>query len=183
MSLHNLFANMQYSTSFPVGSDADQPFGMFNTGGTGFLFGYGDTVPTNGAAGWSKGAIFIDTNAATGSLLLVNVGTITSANFDATDVSTLIADLASNANGKGASTIGIEDVGTFTATTEVEAALAELYQHLFSVQASDQPSGSVLKRGYPQGPPWPLPRCTRWSGWCRKYPRLLCRLRQRTYPR
>lgn len=35
--------------------------------------------------------------------------------------------LASVANGLGASLIGIEDAGTYTATTDVEAALAELY--------------------------------------------------------
>lgn len=44
-------------------------------------------------------------------------------------------DLASVATGLGASLIGIEDAGTFTAATEVEAALAEIYQHIASTQA------------------------------------------------
>lgn len=39
---------------------------------------------------------------------------------------TAIADLASTANAKGASLVGIEDAGTFTASATVEAALAEM---------------------------------------------------------
>jgi len=39
-----------------------------------------------------------------------------------------LTDLASQANAKGASLIGIEDAGAFTAQTTVEGALAELYR-------------------------------------------------------
>jgi len=39
-------------------------------------------------------------------------------------------DLASVANGKGASIIGIEDVGGYTSTTDVEAALQEIYAEI-----------------------------------------------------
>ncbi len=49
-------------------------------------------------------------------------------------LSVLNADLASSANGKGAALVAIEDAGSFTATTNVEAALAELYQDAESVQ-------------------------------------------------
>lgn len=41
-------------------------------------------------------------------------------------------DLASTSNALGASLVGIEDAGAFTSTATAEAALAELYQHLFS---------------------------------------------------
>lgn len=47
----------------------------------------------------------------------------------------LIADAASNANGLGASLVGIEDAGSFTAETEVEGALREIYQALKTTQA------------------------------------------------
>ncbi len=40
--------------------------------------------------------------------------------------------LGSTAAGNGASTVGIEDAGTFTAQTTVEGAIQEMYQHLFS---------------------------------------------------
>lgn len=43
--------------------------------------------------------------------------------------------LAGTANGEGASLVGIEDAGSFTAATTVEAALAEIYQDLKSAQA------------------------------------------------
>ncbi len=56
-----------------------------------------------------------------------NIGiNTTDIGINATAISTLESDLASNANGEGASKIGIEDLnGDFTATT-VEGALAEL---------------------------------------------------------
>ena len=42
------------------------------------------------------------------------------------------SELAATANGQGASLIGIEDAGAFTAAANVEAALAEIYQHIKS---------------------------------------------------
>lgn len=45
-----------------------------------------------------------------------------------------LTDLASTANAKGASLVGIEDAGNFTSATTVEGALAEVYQHTKSVQ-------------------------------------------------
>lgn len=62
-----------------------------------------------------------------------------------------LATLASTANGEGASLIGLEDAGTFTAATDVEAALAEIYQHLKSVQGHIDldPSDFYLLTGAP----------------------------------
>lgn len=45
------------------------------------------------------------------------------------------ADLASTSASLGASLVGIQDAGAFTAAATVEAALAELYQHIRSTQA------------------------------------------------
>lgn len=58
-----------------------------------------------------------------------------------TEVATLandyvsLATLASTANGEGASLVGIEDAGAFTAQTTVEGALQEIYQGLKTAQA------------------------------------------------
>ncbi len=54
-------------------------------------------------------------------------------------VTTLSDNLANTAHGDGASLVGIEDAGTFTAAADVEAALAELYQHLFSTKGGCVP--------------------------------------------
>lgn len=50
----------------------------------------------------------------------------------------ITTDLASNANGKGASLVGIEDAGTYTAQTEVEGALQELYLKTFGFGIAPQ---------------------------------------------
>lgn len=47
-----------------------------------------------------------------------------------------LTSLASTANGAGASLVGIEDAGAFTSSANVEAALAEIYQHLKTAQQS-----------------------------------------------
>jgi hypothetical protein len=48
--------------------------------------------------------------------------------------SSSLTDLASVSNGAGASLIGLEDAGSFTTAATVEAAVAELYQHVKSIQ-------------------------------------------------
>lgn len=50
-----------------------------------------------------------------------------------------ISDLGSTSTGLGASLVGVEDAGAFTAAGNVEAALAELYQHIKSVSAACVP--------------------------------------------
>jgi len=57
------------------------------------------------------------------------------------------SDLSSNANGKGASIIGIEDVGGYTDQTEVEGAIQEIYSILpagLLADASGVSKGDVL---------------------------------------
>ena len=49
---------------------------------------------------------------------------------------TLTSNLASNSNALGASLVGIEDSGSFTSQTTVEAALAEIYAHLKSAKGN-----------------------------------------------
>lgn len=62
----------------------------------------------------------------------LNTGTSRFEGFDGAAVQTLATDemLASTANGKGASLVGIEDSGGYTSETTVEAALAEIYATL-----------------------------------------------------
>ncbi len=61
------------------------------------------------------------------------------ANFTAVNVETALAEIytsaASTANGLGASLVGIEDSGALTSTDDVEAALAEILQHIQTAQA------------------------------------------------
>jgi hypothetical protein len=45
-----------------------------------------------------------------------------------------LGELASTSNAKGSSLVGLEDAGAFTSAANVEAALAEIYQHLKSTQ-------------------------------------------------
>lgn len=49
-------------------------------------------------------------------------------------VSTVASELASASGGQGASLVGIQDAGAFTAQTTVEGALAEIYQTELSIQ-------------------------------------------------
>ena len=49
---------------------------------SGVLLAQGETVPTDTEAGYAKGCLFIDTNAALGSILYVNEGTAASCDFN-----------------------------------------------------------------------------------------------------
>lgn len=95
------------------------------------------------AAAGSAGSVRVP---ASGSGRWLRIGASTTA-----AITTLIADLASTANGKGASDIGVEDAGSFTAVTDVEAALAEIYQHLKTVQGHIDldPQDFILLTGAP----------------------------------
>ncbi len=60
------------------------PIRLINAGTSGtplYLLGYGNTVPSDGAAGWQVGAIFIDTDATGGSTVHTNTGTGSSSVF------------------------------------------------------------------------------------------------------
>lgn len=50
------------------------------------MFAWGTTKPADGAVGYAKGCLFIDTDASAGSILFCNEGTHTSADFDAVSV-------------------------------------------------------------------------------------------------
>lgn len=57
------------------------------------VFDFGSTVPSDGTIGFAKGCIFVQTDGANeAALLYINVGSTTSANFDAVDVN--IAEMA-----------------------------------------------------------------------------------------
>lgn len=83
----------------------------------------GTSVPS-GVAGYAPGCLFLDTDASAGAMLWVNEGTLASCTFVAVPT----------AGTTGAADIGIADSGSFTSQTTVEGALAEIYQHLKSVQ-------------------------------------------------
>ena len=54
-----------------------------NNPGQGPVFMQGDTVPTDGDAGYAVGCIFIDTGGGVGTTLYVNEGSTTSCDFNA----------------------------------------------------------------------------------------------------
>lgn len=54
--------------------------------GEGIYLARGTTKPADGAAGYAKGCLFIDTDASAGSILFCNEGTVASADFDAVSV-------------------------------------------------------------------------------------------------
>jgi len=59
---------------------------LINIPGEGAYLAKGTTVPTDGASGFAKGCLFIDTDASAGSILLCNEGTSASCDFDAISV-------------------------------------------------------------------------------------------------
>lgn len=54
--------------------------------GRGVVLSAGDTVPTDGWAGYATGCLFIHLDGGAGTALYVNEGSVTSANFDAATV-------------------------------------------------------------------------------------------------
>lgn len=76
-------------------------------------------------------SIVVSTIAAT-AVTLADAG----ANYTATTAEAAFAELASTANGEGASIIGIEDAAANMAATNVEDALAEIYVDMVSQNAS-----------------------------------------------
>lgn len=64
---------------------------------------------------------------------------------------TILESLLSTVNGNGASMVGIEDAGAFTSASNVEAALAELYQNAKSIQGTIvlMPQDFILLTGAP----------------------------------
>ncbi len=50
--------------------------------GPGLMWAQGTTVPADTTAGYEKGCIFIDTDASAGDVAWINVGSVTSCDFD-----------------------------------------------------------------------------------------------------
>lgn len=108
MSNHNVFYRLNMGTDFPTGATAQAK--MMNRGGQlGYMWAYGNTVPTDGATGYSKGCIFQKYDGTLGTLLYINIGSVTSANFDAID-DVLFADNISIATGKTLDTVDADGV-------------------------------------------------------------------------
>ena len=61
------------------------------------VFACGDTAPTDGTAGFEVGCIFVDTNAADGSTILVNEGTAASCDFNTATGGVSLAGLTATA--------------------------------------------------------------------------------------
>lgn len=76
----------------------------------------------------TPGATVEDPDDAAGDGQWIQVGVVA-------DDSTILALLASTSNGEGAALVGLEDAGAFTAATNLEAAVAEIYQHLKTANA------------------------------------------------
>jgi len=91
MGAHNVYTELHQKdgSHFPAsGRDHYIP-------GYGYLFGWGTTVGNGFAAGWSKGALFIDIDAAAGQQQWVNEGTASTATWkrkEAGDINLLAAE-------------------------------------------------------------------------------------------
>ena len=83
MSKHNFYNEMQEGRA-PASSTTVVK--LTQTIGNLALWAYGQTVPTDGVAGYAAGCLFQDTNATGGTVLYANQGTGTSCNFDAVTV-------------------------------------------------------------------------------------------------
>ncbi len=129
MSIHNFPSEIKSHLLDMLGGPGSATENkMLQAKGLGYLWGFGQTVPADADTGWAAGAIYQHTNETTGlSTTYENVGDTSSCNFDL-----FTADLSGTG---GAALVGILDSGGFTAATEVEAALAEIYQHIASAQA------------------------------------------------
>lgn len=128
MSIHNFPSEAKAHTLDMFGGPGSSAENKcFQAQGLGYLWGFGTSVPTDADTGWAAGAFYIHTDA-TGDTdtFYVNLGDTSSANFDSIGDTSLIADLASTANGLGASLIGVEDAAAVITGTTVEAVLAEL---------------------------------------------------------
>lgn len=93
-------------------------------GGAGTLLASGKTVPADAGVGYAPGCLFIHADGSAGDTVYINNGTRASCDFDAVPT----------AGTTGAADIGIADSGGFTSAATVEAALAEIYQHVLSTQ-------------------------------------------------
>ncbi len=89
--------------------------------GVGVVFDIGTTVPTDGTAGYTPGAIFIDYDGVADANFYINQGSVTSSNFDPIDVGTILA-----------SNVPVLDTADWFTATNTETILAELGELLVS---------------------------------------------------
>lgn len=139
MSAHNFFAKMRQA----AGTATEQ---VLNVPGQGYMLGWGTTVG-NGVQAWSKGALFLDTDASTGAQFWINVGTSATASWKA--ISSLDADmtLAGAVNFTGTLLIGGVTVNATAAeinkATDVSARIVNTTATTLSVTAT-QHGGRVV---------------------------------------
>jgi hypothetical protein len=82
MAAHKIKALLQQTPNDL--NDTATSEGLINIPGHGYILGYGDTVPADAATGWGTGCIFIHTDGTTlDNTIYTNIGSTTSANFDA----------------------------------------------------------------------------------------------------
>jgi hypothetical protein len=82
MSVHNL-PNQLSSATLDTKTGTERGF-LFDQTLNGYILGAGTTVPSDAATGWAKGCLYIHTDGAgLDTSLYINVGSGTSANFDA----------------------------------------------------------------------------------------------------
>ena len=103
-------------------ADANNPFQVWAGGA------WGDILVTTGNQTIAGDWTFTGTMVIPEATVTAHEGALTLTASQISDISNyaLVADLASTANAKGASLIGIEDSGTLITATNVEGALAEL---------------------------------------------------------
>lgn len=115
MSLHNFFDHLNRG-NLPASGEA-----FWVPSLAAHLFAWGTTVPTNDTAGYAPGCMFVHTDGGDETAFYINEGTA------------LLCDF--NVTGNAAGSISVADSGSLLTGTTVEAALAEIAQHIQSVQA------------------------------------------------
>lgn len=106
---------MAGTTSFH-GNHTTQP--LYDIPGVGTLIAMGATVPSDAATGYAKGCLFIDTDGSAGSVLYVNEGSNTSADFNLALADETVTYLDGVTAGTVTASKGVvvdanKDVGTF----------------------------------------------------------------------
>jgi len=93
----------------------------------GILLAYGATVPADAEIGYSKGCIFIDTNADAGAVMLANEGDETSADFNTSLVSGDISSVVAGAGLTGGATSGAATLDVVADEVTIEVTADEIH--------------------------------------------------------
>ena len=82
MSMHKIYNEVRETKEIPASGAL-----LYNQTTTGYMLGWGTTVPANAATGYAFGCIFIHTDGTNQTnALYCNIGSSTSANFNAITV-------------------------------------------------------------------------------------------------